>query len=284
MPLKTILVHLETEAQALAVTQVAIGLAKTHAAHLIGLHVVPDPFISAAVPPEVVGELLDAQRNANLAGAKRIGETFNVALAQANVPFEWQAIEAHFESAASIVIRQGNAADLVVLGQPDRSINLIEGIATPEEVMLGLGRPVVIVPNKPSVTTIGQRVLLGWNGNRESARAAFDALPFLQKAESVRLLAAGRPHGAHWGGIRDDAAPTGAIVAALARHGVRASVATTEAGPAEVASALLAQAKEHRSDLVVMGGYGHWRMREIVFGGATHGILEHATIPVLMSH
>lgn len=284
MTIKTILVHLDTEAQALALTQAAIGLAKTFSAHVIGLHVLPNPFISAAVPADVVGELIEAQRQANEAAAKSIGETFQTAMAPSGVSFEWAKDEALSETTASLVIRHGNTADLVVVGQPDRTINLIDGIATSEESMLGLGRPVLFVPNKPGVPSTGKRVLLAWNGSREAARAAFDALPFLKKAEDVQIFTAGSPGSGFWGSLRDEAAPTAGIAAALSRHGVKATLFNAKAAPSEVGTALLAEAKERSCDLIVMGGYGHWRVREIVFGGATRAILEQTTIPVLMSH
>ncbi len=284
MAFKTILVQLDIEAHALNLTKAAIAVAKAHSAHLIGLHVVPDAFISASVPPEVVGELIEAQRQANQAAGKRIAEIFDRAIAEAGVSFERRTHEAHLETAANVVLRHGHSADLVILGQPDKSINLIDGIALTEEVMLGLGRPVLIVPTKPMPSTIGTRVLLGWNGSRESARAAFDAMPFLEAAKSVRVLAAGQATGSLWGSLAEDTASTTGIEAALARYGVRCTVATATASGAEVAGALLAHAKEHACDLIVMGGYGHWRVREIVFGGATRGVLEATTIPVLMSH
>ena len=284
MSIKTILVHLDTEKHAEAITKTAIAVAKTFSAHLIGLHVIPDAFISAAVPPEVVGELIEAQRQANQAAAKRIAETFEKTIASAGVSYEQRSVEAHLETAAMVVMRHGHTADLVVLGQPDKTINLIEGIGATVEVMLGRGRPVLVVPTKAEPSTIGTRVLIGWNGSRESARAVFDAMPFLEAAKSVRILAAGQATGALWGSLADDVAPTAGIEAALARQGVRCKVDTVTASRNEVAGVLLAQAKEHACDLIVMGGYGHWRLREIVFGGATRGILEQTTLPVLMSH
>ena len=284
MPFKTILVHLDTEADALEITKSAIAVAKAFSAHLIGMHVMPDAYISAAAPPEVAGELIEAQRQANQAAGKRISEIFGKAIAGAGVSFEWRLAEAHLETAASVVIRHGRMAELVILGQPDKSINLIDGIAITEEVMLSVGRPVLIVPAKASLATIGTRVLLGWNGSRESARATFDAMPFLEGAKSVRILAAGQVAGKLWGSLAGDAAPTAGIEAALTRQGVHCEVTAATASATGVASSLLALAKEHACDLIVMGGYGHWRLREIVFGGATRGVLEATTIPVLMSH
>lgn len=284
MPIKTILMHLETEAHAEALTKAAIAAAKTFSAHLIGLHVTPDAFISSAAPPEVVGELMEAQRQANQATAKRIAGIFNKAVEGSGVNFEWRTVEARLETAASVIMRIGRSADLVVLGQPDKTINLIDGIATTEEVMLGIGRPVLIVPGTAAVTTLGKHVLLAWNGSRESARAAFDALPILKQAEDVRILAAGKARGPLWGSLAEDTAPTADLEEALARHGIRGKVLTVAASGGEVADRLLSLAKEQGCDLIVMGGYGHWRVREIVFGGATRGVLEHASIPVLMSH
>ena len=284
MPFKTILVHLDTEAHAATLTTAAIAVARTFSAHLIGLHVIADAFISSAVPPEVVGELMEAQRQANQAAGKRIAETFDKTIAGQDVSFSWLSVEAHFETAASVVMRHGHAADLVILGQSDKTINLIDGIAATEEVMLGVGRPVLVVPIKTSVSTVGKRVLLGWNGSRESARAAFDALPFLEQAESVHVFAAGQATGSLWGSLQEDTAPTAGIEATLARHGVRSTLVNATASSADVASTLLAEARTANCDLIVMGGYGHWRLREIVFGGATHGVLEHTTIPVFMSH
>jgi nucleotide-binding universal stress UspA family protein len=284
MSIKTILVHLESEKHAGGITKAAIAIAKSFSAHLVGLHVVPDAFISAAVPPEVVGELLEAQRQANQAVGKRIAEAFDKTVAGAGISFEWRTVEAHLETTAMVVMRYGRAAELVILGQPDTTINLIDGMGATEEIMLGLGRPVLLVPHKATPATIGTRILLAWNGSAEAARAAFDAMPFLEAAKSVRLMAAGQAAGTLWGTLADDVAPTTGIEAALARHGIGCSVETVVAARNEVAGALLQQAKEHACDLIVMGGYGHWRLREIVFGGATRGVLEQATIPVLMSH
>lgn len=284
MPFKTILVYLDTEAHAASLTSAAIGVAKTFSAQLLGLHVIPQAFISSAAPPEVIGELMEAQRKAHRAAAKRIADAFDSAIAGAGVEVKWQVVEASFEPAAAVAMRHGRTADLVILGQADRSINLIDGIGSAEEIMLGAGRPVLIVPVKPAPQTIGQHVLLGWNGSRESARAAFDALPFLEKAVSVRIFAAGQAAGALWGSLAEDTAPTAGLEAALARHGVHSKVVTVTASGAQVADKLLDDATANGCDLIVMGGYGHWRMREIVFGGATHGVLERTTIPVLMSH
>jgi len=284
MPIKTILVVLDTEARAQALTQTAASVAKAFSAHLIGLHVLPNAFVPSLAPVEATGELIEAQREANEAAAKRISDGFNRAIAGLGVPFEWRRVEANYEIAANVVMRHGREADLVILGQPDTTVNLIDGIALAEEVMLGLGRPVLMVPKAGAYPTIGKRVLLAWNGSRESARATFDALPFLEKAESVRILAAEPPPRRRWAPPPQETSPTAGIATTLERHGVRCTLAKATAAGAEVGKELLAQAKQNDCDLIVMGGYGHWRINEIVFGGATRGVFDDATLPVLLSH
>ena len=138
--------------------------------------------------------------------------------------------------------------------------------------MTAAGAPVLMVP--PGVSgVIGRTVLVAWNGKREAARAAHDALPFLQGAERVELCAIGEGAGA---GL-DDAAGM------LRRHGVPVQAERLAGGDLHAGEMLLAQAVAHRADLLVMGAYGHSRLRELVIGGATRHVLHHATLPVLFS-
>ena len=283
MPTKTILVYFGNETQVVGLTKAAVAVARDFGAHVVGLHVVPGAFIPSGGLYEMTGELIEAQRQANAAAGNRVAEAFGKAIANEGVPFEWRSFIADFEPVAAIVMRQGRETDLVVLGQPTNAITLIDGVATSEEVMLGLGRPVLIIPERDGRGGIGKRVLLTWNASRESARAVFDALPFLQKAESVRLLAA-KPVDGSSGGPGTDVSHKLGILASLERHGVRCRFVEATPADADATASILAQAKEHDCDLIVMGGYGHWRIREIVFGWATRGVLNQATIPVLMSH
>lgn len=283
MPIKTILVLLTSEERAGALTTSAIAVAKRFEAHLVGLHVVPNAFVSAAAPMEATGELIEAQRQAYEAAAKRIEAAFNGAVAGSNVPFEWRKVEAHFEVPANIAMRYGRLADLVIVGQPENGVNVIDGMAMTEEVLLGLGRPVLILPNGPALADIGKHILLAWNGSKESARATFDAMPFLKLAESVRILSA-QPPKRRWGGQQDDIATATGLATVLERHGVRCSLAQATATTHQVGNVLLAEAKANGCDMIVMGGYGHWRINEIVFGGATRAMLDQAGLPVLMSH
>jgi nucleotide-binding universal stress UspA family protein len=281
MGYKTILVGLVSPRSAKDLIGIAASLAETFDSHLIGLHVVPDAFIPAAVPIEVTAELLEAQRSANEAQGSQVAAVFADAIRGLRFPTEWRKAEARLESIADVIMRHARAADLVIVGQPDEKLDLIDGIDVSEEVMVGSGRPLLIVPSVGHNGPIGKKVLIAWNNSKESARAVFDAVPFLKKAESVTLLTIKPPRG---GEEREGELPAADIAAALARHGISPVVSDATAQPHKVAEEILAQVKSTGADLVVMGGYGHWRLREFVFGGATRKMYDAMTVPVMMSH
>jgi nucleotide-binding universal stress UspA family protein len=136
------------------------------------------------------------------------------------------------------------------------------------------------VPRSEIRGEIGERVLVAWNARREAARAVFDALPILQRAKEVKVVWV-NPQSEH---ETAQDIPAADICAALARHGV-ACEATEQLRPrVNVGETLLACAKDFAADLMVMGCYGHTRLREFVFGGASRQVLKNMSIPVLMSH
>lgn len=173
---------------------------------------------------------------------------------------------------------QARYADLVVVSQTDldepASTYLIGGL--PEQVVLDGGRPVLIIPYAGQFARIGAKVLVAWDGGMEATHAVFNALPLLRGAALVSVVvyqpgaAAGREPGAD-------------LALYLARHGVRCAVHSTGT-PIRAGEDLLSLAADLQVDLMVMGGYGHSRFREIMLGGVTETILASMTTPVLMSH
>ncbi len=146
--------------------------------------------------------------------------------------------------------------------------------------MIGSGRPVLIVPSVGEPRSVGDKVLVAWNARREAARAVFDALPLLQRAKEVKVVWV-NPQSEQ--DVAQDI-PAADICAALARHNVKCQ-ATEQLQPRTgVGETLLACAKEMDADLLVMGCYGHTRLREFVFGGASRHVLAQMSVPVLMSH
>ena len=172
-------------------------------------------------------------------------------------------------------------ADLLVLGQtdPDEK-DWIGGHHLPEQVVLSAGRPIMVVPYIGAPKGFGKNVLIAWDSGREAARAVQDALPMLERAETVTILVILRPGSAK----RHGDEPGSDIALYLARHNVKVEVQAVPSPEIGVAETLLSRLADLSIDALVMGAYGHARWRELVLGGVTQHILGHMTVPVLMSH
>ena len=169
-------------------------------------------------------------------------------------------------------------ADLVVLGQPDSENGGEVDAQVPEDVVLSAGRPALVVPYIGAGEEIGKRVLIAWDGGREAARAVNDALPLLEKAEFVAVLVVNPSQGAH------GEEPGADIALHLARHGIAVEAQHIEVRDLSTGNALLSRLADEAIDLLVMGAYGHSRLREMVLGGVTREVFQQMTVPVLMSH
>ena len=142
------------------------------------------------------------------------------------------------------------------------------------------GRPVLVIPNEPKAPFAAKRILIGWNGRREATRAAFDALPLLKRAEEVKVLWIDPQNEPNTAG--DLAAAD--LCAALARHGVKCEETASVSPKLSVGETLVFESTKFAWDMLVMGCYGHSRLREFILGGATRHVLSRMTIPVFMSH
>ena len=279
MSYKTILVHLNDKRRAETVLGPAIHLARRYNSHLIGMHVyasMPAPPVAMAYGAQVLGSIVAVEQKDTEAIAAIFKE------ATANQPFvaEWRALKLPHVDLAGAVMEHGRAVDLIVAGQTDPEWDLSPLLDFPERLALESGRPVLVVPYAGRFGEIGRTVVIAWKPSRESARAVFDALPLLQAAEQVYILEIqGR-----------DATPATAlapdttIAASLARHGIKPAVHTSVAPDISVGDEILSRLCDLGADLLVMGAYGHSRMRELVFGGATRNIARHMTVPTLFSH
>lgn len=278
MGLKDILVLLDGSERSAVRLDLACALARRHDAHLTGLFVV-DVAVPAIAGADgggmVLAELVETMRNDALAAGARAETAFREALRRESVAGEWRLVEGLEPQQVAL---HGRYADLVVLGQlaPD------DGGAdvTLEAALFSGGRPVLVVPHSGRFETLGQRVLIGWNAKREAARAVGDALPLLKDAQSVTVLVVNPAPGSDMHGEE----PGADIARHLARHGVAVGVERVVAPDIGADDALLNRAAESNADLIVIGAYGHSRLREFVLGGVTRGLLKHMTVPVLMSH
>ena len=181
---------------------------------------------------------------------------------------------------ARVIALHARHADLVVLGQPDPESTVTGHRQTLEEIVLSAGRPALVVPYIGPAKTLGERVVVAWDAGREAARAVNDALPILRRAKAVTVLSINpRP------GIDGHGEEPGADLAVhLARHGVKVEVQHSKGEEIGVGNAILSRLADRGADLLVMGAYGHSRLRELVLGGATRRILQNMTVPTLMSH
>lgn len=275
MALTSILVHLADDEASGARLDVACGLAQGLGARVTALYAMAPVGMDILHGLKRVPKLVEAYRQGVRDRAKLVEDAFQSHMKQDGFNGEWRCEES---DAGPLVTLHARYADLAIVGQRSQETRpeagYYSGIA--EEVVLGAGRPVLVVPYIGSPATVGRRVLVAWNGSREAARALHDALPILEQADRVVVLvinpkAAGRIPGAD-------------IAAHLARHGVRAEAAHTPSAGISVGDALLSRVADLGCDLIVMGAYGHSRMREFVMGGATSHILDHMTVPVLMAH
>lgn len=177
---------------------------------------------------------------------------------------------------------QGRYSDLLIVGQVDADEPLDMPDNLPEYALMNAGRPVLVCPLIVRQDSIGKRCLVAWDGSLEAARAITGALPILQRAANVLLCVVdpeiGR--GAH------GQEPGADMALYLARHNVRTEVMRVSADPhhADIGDALLTEASRCDADLLIMGGYGHSRLREVVLGGVTATVLRAMDLPVLMSH
>jgi nucleotide-binding universal stress UspA family protein len=275
---KTILVHLNDERRAKTVLAPALALARRSEAHLIGLYAYPamPPMPPMALPygTDVLAGVATAAREE----AERIRKIFDEAVAGQTLVPEWRTLKVTHADLGAAVMEHARAADLVMASQSDPDWDLSPVLDFPERLALESGRPVLMVPRVGSYAKVGERVLIAWNGKRESARAVFDALPILTAAAHVKILTindAGRD---------ETTLPDTEIAASLARHGVKVTSQRIVLPGTGVADEILNRAADDSSDLLVMGAYGHSRFRELVFGGVTRGITRQMTLPTLLSH
>ena len=279
MKLCEILVHLDGSPRAQARLDIAAMLARQHAAHLTALQV-----IDVAVPVmamgdgggggAVIAELMEQMRQSALTAGQKLQAAFEAALAREGITGEWRQVEG---SSAEIIALHGRYADLLVLGQDDPESDQV-GLL--ESVLFDSGRPVLAIPFAGTFKTVGKRVLVGWNASREATRALHDALPLMAKAENTSVFLANPKRGLNGHGEE----PGADIARHLARHGLKVEVAKAVADDVSDAALLLNHASDMGADLLVMGAYGHSRLREFILGGVTRSMLREMTVPVLLSH
>jgi nucleotide-binding universal stress UspA family protein len=280
MSYRTILVSLNEVGRLAELTAAAVSLARRTGAHVSGLYVIPAVQVYPSVGFEAAPQVFEGNRSFFKDNAPRVKQAFEEAMRREGLAHDFHQIDARTPVIADEVVASGRSADLVVVSatNPDEITGVERDFV--EQVVMALGRPVIVLPAKGDAALSLEEIIIGWDGSREAARAAFDALPLLKAAEKVRVVRIDP---------QKDPALRGSVAGAdlaesLSRHGVKAEAQGYPTDGLDEGQALMRCAEDSGAGLIVMGAYGHSRLAEFIFGGATRFILTRMTRPVLMSH
>lgn len=248
--------------------------------HLAAAFLTPLPDEPLAYEPTVVAgvwaELLGRARADAEAERKKV----EARLGRSGVPCELRNAEALSRDLGRVAAVHARYADVAVLTRPTEG----PGADLREEIIEGVlfhsGRPAMIAPPGWTGPSIGKRVVVAWDASREATRALSEADDILESAEAVTVITVDAKPKMFGHGDQ----PGANIAAHLQRRGLPATVRNVDSMGRSASLAILEEATRLNADLVVMGGYAHSRLRELVFGGATRELLRAATVPILMAH
>jgi nucleotide-binding universal stress UspA family protein len=276
--IRDILFCLERDQRYDQVRDYALSIAELLGAHVRGVAFSHDPDLSGFLIPNFPVEMLAQMRAEGEKAARATIERFEAAARRRQLSADpWLMTENEVRMPAAYS-RLARTADLSIVMQSDP--DGVNNDALIEAALFGSGRPLLVLPYIQQGTLTLDRVICCWDGSSAAARAINDALPLLVKASQVELLIVRDERG--------DGAQTAMhgteMAHHLARHDVKVEVESTPSGGIDIASLILSRAADVSASLLVMGGYGHSRLREFILGGTTRGILSSMTVPVLMSH
>ena len=277
MAIKNILIHIDNSSACEYRVQVAIQLALQHNAQLSGINVIPEfpepTYYEAQISADIILEIdrkalesaLITQRK-YIKLANEAGLSLSVAIEKGNL--------------ISILDEYARFTDLLILGKnyPEDPQNLSEALA--DNMVLEAGAPCLIVPCSNQTHFTAKRVLVAWNASREAARTLKDAIPVLRKADAVEVLLVNPSHQ----GTSKENIHSKNVSSFLNQHGIKSEIRIDSSNKSIPAAAILTRASEFTADIIVMGAYGHSRLREIILGGVTREILQEMTIPIFISH
>jgi nucleotide-binding universal stress UspA family protein len=254
----------------------AVSVAKTFGAQITGVAFVYEPVIPDTVMGGIPTDLIEIQREENTKAAKTAVDRFEAAAKTAGVSAATRMLDASLAGAASTFGQIARRFDISVVGQAKPERGAAEELMI-EGALFESGRPLIVVPYIQKQGLKLDRVILSWDGGRMAARAIADAMPLIARAKAVDLVIVTERS--------KNEEITGANMSEhLARHGVTAAVKRIAKGDIAVQDTILDYVADSGADLIVMGGYGHSRLREFILGGVTRSILKSMTVPVLMSH
>ncbi|MCP4979319.1 MAG: universal stress protein [Gammaproteobacteria bacterium] len=279
MDFKNLLIHLDHSSGCQNRLKTAFELAQNLDAQLTGLFVVPDYIVPSYVEAQISVDLITDVTEKAIERAKKTLAEYQLLAVETGVSMESHVLEGQV---IPILREHSKYADLLLLGQdqPDDPDNSSYGLA--DALLFEGGCACLVVPHSGNVETPGKRVLLTWNASRESARALREASPFLTAADTVVVLssepndgnsdmARGHPHALE-------------LSKFLESHGIESISSGISDTDLSTTDAIIGQAADMNADLIVMGAYGHARLREIILGGVTRDLLKQAPVSLLLAH
>jgi nucleotide-binding universal stress UspA family protein len=276
---KTILVNLNDLQRNQTLLETATTLARDLSAHLRGIYVIPAVEMYGGIGLEPI--IFEGNRQLFEEAEQAVRLAFDNARKHYDVRGDIIVSDSTNPDITGHVVDQARFADLVVIHQPPEVSTLsVVGQGFVERVLLSTGRPTLVLPRRGIITVAAGLAVVGWNGTREAARAAFDSVPLLRRAKKVEIIWVNpEKHYPHPGGM-----PGEELVTALSLHGVNAKIKPISTEEDDAGKALLTAVADCGAELLVMGAYGHSRLSEMILGGATKSVLRGMKCPVLFSH
>jgi nucleotide-binding universal stress UspA family protein len=286
MAIRRLLLPLTSTASGEAALSTALMVAQLWDAHVTALHVRVDsrdvaPLAGEGLSGAMIEEMMSATEKESSERSNAVRALFDRFVVEHGVrvaePHPGAGATANFASITGreedLVAQLARLADLTVVPHPDSGDDVSSSDAL-HAVLFDSGHPVLIAP-QTAPATIGNRICIGWNGTAESAAAVHAAIPWMQRAQAVRLLYADEYQRRGPGAME--------VAGFLALHDIAAEIAQFRPQDREVGRGMLGAAREFGADLLCMGAYSHSRLRQLILGGVTRFVLEHATIPVMMN-
>jgi nucleotide-binding universal stress UspA family protein len=294
MPLKDILVHTDNSRNSEVRLEYATRLAEIHGSYLTGLYVAasaPEPVPTVRQAPNYIvpdlggaslrdyekkaGELRSQYNDHARHAAEAAQSNFLEASKERGLSNQWTYTE---ESMIDALTHHARFCDVAVVGQPGPDSRRYFGETPTDHLILSVGHPVLVVPTLEEGFAVGKRVMIAWDRSPLATRAVHNSRPFLRSAESVHVLTVNlKPE-------TNNEIPGSGICEHLARHDIEATPVRLKTKADHLYDVILAEAEELEIDLIIMGAYGHSRLREQILGGNTYHLLNHSPVPMLMSH
>ena len=273
--IKDIVANLSVGGSRDVTTDFAVSVAATFGAHLTGLAFLYEPL--APMADGFPAKAMQSQRIENEKAVQAAVAKFDEVARRATVSAESRIVDVPVASAHNVFANIVRRFDLAIIGQPEPHKPALERLIV-EAALFDSGRPVLIVPYIQRAGLKLDRVMVCWDGSRSAARAVADAMPFIVRAKAAEVvIVTSEP-------TKSNEMPGADIAHHLARHGTKVEIKPIVTAEIDVTSTILSHAADASADFLVMGGYGHSRLREFVLGGVTRGILTSMTVPTLMSH